>query len=95
MISQFHVDCAVFSSKGVDLVNGVTDSNESDAQIKKLILKAAKKRILAVDSSKFDKTSFTKICELSDIDMIVTDTKPGEGWEQVLNDSGVEIIYNK
>ena len=93
MISTFHVDLAVFSSKGLDIENGVTDSNESDAQIKKLILKASKKRILAVDSSKFDKTSFTKICEISDVDMIVTDSEPGEAWASALQSAGVELVY--
>ena len=93
MISTFHVDLAVFSSKGLDIENGVTDSNESDAQIKKLILKASKKRILAVDSSKFDKTSFTKICEISDVDMIVTDSEPGEAWVNALQNAGVELVY--
>lgn len=95
MISSFHVDCAVFSSKGIDMVNGVTDSNERDAQIKKLILKAANKRILAVDSSKFDKTSFTKICELSDVDMIVTDTALSEEWQKVLDDAEVEVVFER
>lgn len=93
MISTFHVDLAVFSSKGIDIENGVTDSNESDAQIKKLILKASKKKILAVDSSKFDKTSFTKICELSDVDMIVTDSEPGEAWVNATQTAGVELVY--
>lgn len=93
MISTFHVDFAVFSSKGIDIENGVTDSNESDAQIKKLILKASKKRILAVDSSKFDKTSFTKICEISDVDMIVTDSEPDEAWLKALQTAGVELVY--
>ena len=93
MISTFHVDLAVFSSKGIDIENGVTDSNESDAQIKKLILKASKKRILAVDSSKFDKTSFTKICELSDVDMIVTDSEPSEAWVNAAQTAGVELVY--
>lgn len=92
MISTFHVDLAVFSSKGIDIENGVTDSNESDAQIKKLILKASKKRILAVDSSKFDKTSFTKICEISDVDMIVTDSEPGEAWVKAAQSMGVELV---
>lgn len=93
MISTFHVDLAVFSGKGIDIGNGVTDSNESDAQIKKLILKASKKRILAVDSSKFDKTSFTKICEIADVDMIVTDSEPDEAWLKALKTAGVELVY--
>lgn len=58
MVSEFHVDLAVCSCKGIDLSMGVTDSNEKDAQIKQAIFQAAKKRVLAVDDTKFDKISF-------------------------------------
>ena len=67
MVSSFHVDMAICSSKGLDSEMGVTDSNERDAEIKKAFFKSAKKRILALDSSKFDKTSFVKVCDISDI----------------------------
>lgn len=43
MISEFHVDLAVCSCKGIDLSMGVTDSNEKDAQIKQAIFQAAKR----------------------------------------------------
>lgn len=93
MISTFHVDTAVFSCKGIDAEQGITDSNESDAQIKKLMLQASKKRILAVDSSKFDKISFTKICAISDIDIIVTDKTPDESFMKTAQTAGVEIVF--
>ncbi|MBQ9765407.1 MAG: DeoR/GlpR transcriptional regulator [Lachnospiraceae bacterium] len=94
MISTFHVDWVIFSSKGIDIDNGITDSNENDAQIKKMMLKSAKKRVLAIDSSKFDKTSFTKVCEFEEIDMIVTDSVLDESWEKRLKDAEVEIVYD-
>ena len=92
MISTFHVDYAIFSCKGIDMEHGITDANESDAQIKKMISKAAKKRILAADHSKFDKISFTQVCELSEIDMIVTDEEPSEDWKQALTSAGIELV---
>lgn len=92
MISTFHVDYAIFSCKGVDIENGLTDANESDAQIKKMISKAAKKKILAVDHSKFDRISFTQVCELSEIDMVVTDEEPDERWKQVFANAGIELV---
>ena len=92
MVSTFHVDYAIFSCKGMDQERGLTDANESDAQIKKMIVKAAKKSILAVDHSKFDKISFTQVCELSEIDMVVTDKEPSESWKQTLASAGIELV---
>ncbi len=92
MVSTFHVDYAIFSCKGIDLERGLTDANESDAQIKKMIVKAANKIILAVDHSKFNKISFTQVCELSEIDMVVTDEEPDESWKQAFLSAGIELI---
>lgn len=95
MISTFHVDYAIFSCKGMDIEHGLTDANESDAQIKKMISKAAKKKILAVDHSKFDKISFTQVCDLTEIDMVVTDVEPSEAWKQAFAAAGIELVYDK
>lgn len=90
MIQSYHVDKAIISCKGLDIDKGITDSNEMEAHIKKLMIDAAKIRILAADSTKFDKLSFTKICDLSDIDMIITDAEPDKKW---MNTSGLEIYH--
>lgn len=92
-INTFNVDLAVFSCKGIDLEKGITDSNESDAQIKKALLKSSKRSILAIDSSKFDKISFTKVGDISDVDIIVTENEPNERWRQKCHSSGVKLIY--
>ncbi len=93
MISGFHVDMAICSCKGIDEENGVTDSNERDAEIKKAFYKSANKRVLAVDSSKFDRASFVKVCGLSDVDTIVTDTDPGQIWAERLKQNNIELIF--
>lgn len=93
MINGFHVDVAVCSAKGIDINNGITDSNERDSLIKQAIFSAADKRILAVDSTKFDKISFVKVCDFDAIDMIVTDDKPSKEWTDFLNKRKVELVY--
>lgn len=95
MISAFYVDYAIFSCKGIDINHGITDANESDAQMKKMILKAAKKKILAVDHSKFNRISFTQVCGLSEIDMAVTDEEPDEAWKQAFSSAEIELVYPK
>lgn len=94
-VNNFHVDLAVCSCKGFDTERGVTDSNEPDSEIKKAFFAAAKKRILAVDSSKFDKSSFVKVCGINDIDTVVTDKKPSAEWCTRISDAGAKLIYSE
>lgn len=91
MIHNYHVDKAIISCKGVDLERGITDSNEMEAQIKKLMLHSANTKILAVDNSKFDRISFTKIGGLEDIDMVVTDSTLEDKWMQTFHSMNIEI----
>lgn len=93
MIRGFHVDLAVCSCKGIDINMGLTDSNEKDSVIKQAIFAAANRKILAVDSTKFDKISFVRVCDIGDVDTIVTDTKPEDKWIEHLKEKDVELIY--
>lgn len=93
MIRGFHVNLAVCSSKGIDMSMGITDSNEKDSQIKQAIFAAADRRVLAVDGTKFDKISFVKVCDVKEIDTIVTDEAPSERWVEYLKENDVELVY--
>lgn len=93
MLQCYHVDKAIISCKGFDMENGITDSNELHARNKKTMLERADKKILAVDSSKFGYTAFTKIGGLKDISTIITDVRPEEKWLQFFEDCNVECIW--
>lgn len=92
MISGFHVDTAICSCKGLDDTNGITDSNERDAEIKKAFFRSANKRVLAADSSKFDRSSFVKVCGFNDIDVVVTEKYPCDTWAERLKQNNIELI---
>lgn len=92
-ISSYFADKAVVSSKGFDLHAGFTDSDERHATNKKSMLKGAKVKILAVDSSKFNRISFAKIGELRDITTVVTDVKPEAEWLEEFAKYNIECIY--
>ncbi|MBQ9117065.1 MAG: DeoR/GlpR transcriptional regulator [Clostridia bacterium] len=93
MIRGYHVDIAVCSCKGIDVKFGITDSNEKDAQIKQAVFASADRRVLALDSDKFDRKSFVKVCEISEVDTVVTDSRPSDTWVEYLAAGGVEVIY--
>lgn len=93
MIKCFHVDKAIVSCKGLDMEKGFTDSNEMHAETKKTMFTSANEKILAIDSTKFDRISFTKIGDLEDIDLVITDKYPGDQWMALFDKMGIECIY--
>ena len=95
MIRSYHVDKAVISCKGLDVTAGMTDSDELHANNKATMLAAAKEKILAVDSSKFDQIAFTEIGTLDDLSMVITDGKPEERWLRIFKDLGIKCIYSE
>lgn len=92
MIASYHVDTAIFSCKGLDAELGATDSNEQDCLIKQAMLSAAERRILALDTGKIDKKSFARVCDLSDIDVLVTDSELDEKWQRYCEEQGIQLI---
>ena len=93
MIASYHVDRAVVSCKGLDLENGITDLVEQDANSKRMMLRAARERILAADYTKFDATAFTKVTDWPLITKIVTDRKPAGKWMEEFERQRIDCIY--
>ena len=93
MLHSYHVDTAICSCKGLDMALGVTDSNENDCQIKQAMFASADRRILALDSEKFDKKSFVRVCEPQQLDLLVTDVAPHSAWKRFCAEQGIELIY--
>lgn len=94
-ISSFHADKVILSCKGIDMEKGITDANEMFSQVKQTMLHSATEKILAVDYTKFDKVAFSKICDVTDIDMVVTDVKPSEEWMEFFNGKGITCLYGE
>lgn len=92
-IRSYYVDKAIISCKGINMYAGFTESDERHANNKASMFYMAKTKILAIDSSKFNKIAFAKIGDLKEISRIVTDKKPEEEWLQKFEELGVECIF--
>ena len=66
-------DICIIGASGISLEGGVTTPYPMHTELQKAILSAAKTKILVCDHSKFDKTAMEKICDLSDVDILITD----------------------
>jgi len=93
MLKLYHVDKSIVSCKGIDPQMGVTDSDEQHAGNKYTMLQSGSRKMLAADSTKFGEVAFTKVGDLKDFDMIITDEKPDAKWLQLFESAGVECLY--
>ena len=94
-ICAFNADRAILSCKGLDMEKGITDANEMFSQVKQTMLRSAKQRILAADHTKFNKVAFSQICELTAVDMVVTDVRPNQEWLSYFAEKGIECLYGR
>ena len=92
-ILNYNVDIAFLSCKAIDMKKGIMDSNEAESELKKLMKKQADKTILLIDHTKFNKSSFIKVFDFKDIDMVITDEKPNEEWIEYLKKNKVDLIF--
>lgn len=92
-LKGYFVDKAIISCKGISINKGITESNEAECEIKKVMVKQASDVILVVDSAKFDKVGFTKMFDFPQIDYLVTNKKPTDEWIDFLAETGITLIY--
>ncbi|MBN6046488.1 DeoR/GlpR transcriptional regulator [Citrobacter sp. ku-bf4] len=82
-IRNFQINSFFFSCQGLNLENGIRDGSEINARLKQVMLQVSAKKILMVDSSKFEQFAFSKICMLDEIDIMVTDSCPDERYRSL------------
>ncbi|GAB6170164.1 DeoR/GlpR family DNA-binding transcription regulator [Clostridium carnis] len=92
IIKNYYVNKAIICCKGMDINRGVMDSNEQEAEIKKLMSKCSSKVLLVVDKVKFNKSSFVKIMDFKEVDYIYTDEEVSEEWINVFKSNKVNLI---
>lgn len=92
-ITKYNVDLALISCKGLNMDKGVQDSNEGEAEIKKLMLEQAKEVALLADFSKFDQTAFVSLIDLRSVNYIITDRRPEDAWIHFCTENEIELIY--
>lgn len=92
-IGNYSLDIALISCRGLNLDGGVYDSNESEGELKQLLVERANRVVLLADASKFGKTAFIRLAGLSEIDTIITDREPDDEWKALLKKNQVNLIY--
>lgn len=91
-LSDFACSKVFLGVDGIDLDFGITTTDIREAELNKVMMRAAQKTIVLADSSKFHRKGFSKIANLDEVDLIVTDSGISENIVKRLEDLGIELI---
>jgi DeoR/GlpR family transcriptional regulator of sugar metabolism len=72
VLDHFRVGRAIMSADGIDIEKGITNITTFEVGVKKKIIDMCDDIVLVADHTKFGKTSFYRIADLSSISTIVT-----------------------
>ena len=89
-IGALRFDTAVLSCCGFS-EGRVTTHDLGDAAVKRAMLGAAARVILATDGSKFERTAMAMVCQAASVDMVVTDTAAPRDALAALHSAGIEV----
>lgn len=90
---KIHADYYFMSCNGIDVKAGFTVPFHEIITTKSVIRNQSFSTIALADSSKVGKIAFRKICDITDVDMLITDENCSEDKRLLLNDSELEVKY--
>lgn len=89
---DFHVDKAFIGIGGISLEDGLTEYNIEDTQIKRMLIRSAREKIVVADGTKFGVTTFASVAPLTAVDKIVTDRSAPPDMIEQISKQGVDVI---
>ncbi len=91
-IEKLNIEIAFMSSSAFSVESGFSVSNIYEAELKRKVIKRSKKSIMLIDSSKIGKNLLFTICDLSDINVLICDTKLPDAIVYEAEKYGIEIL---
>jgi DeoR family transcriptional regulator, fructose operon transcriptional repressor len=91
-LSEIRLDKAVLGVSAIDPEYGFSTASHAEAQIKKMLTKAAKVRIALADHGKFGKQCFAYVGPAKEINTLVTDSGTDPRYIKELRDAGVQVV---
>jgi DeoR family fructose operon transcriptional repressor len=90
-LEEINVDVAFLGTNGISLSRGLTTPDPAEAAIKRLMPACAHKRVVLADSSKFGVASLCQHADLSEIDVLITDTGLADTDRAALEAAGITV----
>ena len=91
-INAIQADLCILGVNAIDVKQGVTDNDREVVQVKKAMLKAARKTVCVSISEKINSTQPFQICPLAEIDTLITEADPIDPVLKPYVEKGLQIL---
>ncbi len=94
LLNNFSCSKLFLGVDGIDPEYGFTTTNAMEAILNQQMIKTAQRIIVLADSTKFGRRGFSRICGLSDVDIIITDNEITVPFVKSIEEAGIEIMLS-
>jgi DeoR/GlpR family transcriptional regulator of sugar metabolism len=91
-LALVNVDLLFLGVDGFDLEHGATASHEGEASINRKLAENAGRVVVVADHSKLGRSAFARICDASQVDVLLTDAAPDDEMKAGLAERDVDVI---
>lgn len=91
-IRNYKVDYAIIGASSLDLDGAILDFDQREVAVARAILANARTKILVCDNSKFEVSAPHRICDISQLDIIVTDKALPSSFREIAKEANTQII---
>lgn len=89
---ELNADVLFLATNGFSLEGGLTTPDLAEAAVKRALIAAARRVVLLADSAKFGQQHFARFGELSDVDLLITDTGLSPDDALAIERAGTEVV---
>ncbi|MGW3012299.1 DeoR/GlpR family DNA-binding transcription regulator [Streptomyces sp. NPDC001219] len=89
---EINADVLFLATNGFSVDGGLTTPDLAEAAVKRTLIAAARRVVLLADSAKYGQQHFARFGELSDVDVLITDTGLSPDDALAIERAGTEVV---
>jgi DeoR family fructose operon transcriptional repressor len=92
--TEVHADLAFIAVGAVSATHGYSTTNAGEATLMRSMMEKSDQVAVLADSSKLDRTLFSRVSDLSAADYLITNAPPSEELQRALTEVGTKLIIS-
>lgn len=89
---KLNIDKAFICCSGLSVEKGATDYNLEEVETRRKILEISNRKYLTTDHSKYNKVVTVKICDLEELDILITDNKMDASSIEQIKTKNIKVL---
>ena len=92
MLRKLTFDYLFLAGDGFDIEHGITTTNVLEAHLSQAMILSARCKVVVMDSTKFGRRGLTRVCDVREVDVVITDEGVPDETRSALEDIGLRFI---